>query len=228
MRLRIGVALVAAIVSMSTTAPAVRAECMNWPLEAREPPRIAFAFTATVRSVEREEDFEEGSNLFNYRVTLAADRVYRGHVPEEIVMAGSDWQCGFFHVSGLDEGARLFIASERLRASPDGDLLGNALVWLRDEDHWRFYEEGLRDGRDPAYYSPAARRATTTQQIVSLVSRAPLPDTATVGSATADGDRRPPALAIFFVIALAASLGGSASFRSAVLKGRAARERRWQ
>ena len=184
MRLRIGVALVAAIVSLSTTAPAVRAECTNWPLRARELPRIAFAFTATVISVEREENFEEGSNLFNYRVKLAASRVYRGHVPEEIVITGSDWQCGFFYVGRLEqEGTRLFIVSERLRASPDGDLLGNALVWLRDGDHWRFYEEGLRDGPDPVYYSPAARRATTTQQIVSLVSRAPLPDTATVVSA---------------------------------------------
>jgi hypothetical protein len=208
MRLRIGVALVTAIVSLTTIAPAALAECMNWPLVASERPRIAFAFTATVTSIEREEEFEEGSDLFNYRVTLDAGRVYRGDVPEEIVITGSDWQCGFFYVSQLDEGARLSIASERLHASPDGDLVGNVLVWLRDGDHWRFCAEALRDGSDPAYYSPAARRATTTQEIVRLVSRAPLPDTATAGSAESGGDSRPPSLAIVFVVALFAGWCG--------------------
>jgi hypothetical protein len=176
---RVSVALGAALALSFVLAPVVLAECMFPPLAATEQPHIGFAFEATVERIERSEAFESGSGLDRYRVELDIGRVHRGRIERPLVLKGADWDCGYLHVPWLAEGDRLFIAAERLDAIDGLTWFGDVLAWRRVGDGWRFYEDVLVNGSDPAYYLPAARTATTTAEIVRIVERSPLPDTAT-------------------------------------------------
>lgn len=73
----------------------------------------------------------------------------------------------------------MFIASERLRPDAHETDLGNVLAWKHTGTRWTFYEDALAEGSDETYYPSAARAATTTAEIVQLVSAAPMPDTGT-------------------------------------------------
>jgi hypothetical protein len=201
-RRRLSAAIVGTIVLLTAFAPTTFAECMNWPLEAIERPRVAFAFVATVTDVERREAFEEGSGLFRYRITLETERAYRGHVGDTFELTGTDWGCSFLYASVLAEEERLFIASERLSPGPDETVVGNVLVWKRTGSEWAFYEDALRDGSDEAFYPRAARTATTTADIVQFVSAVPMPDTA-IAPPLEERARRAshPGLALLLVIA---------------------------
>ena len=122
--------------------------------------------------IERQEMFEAGSGNFRYRITLDTDRVYRGRVQESVELTGTNSGCSFLYKSGLVEGERLFIASERLSPDAHETDLGNVLAWKRTGSRWVFYEDALRDGSDETYYPRAARTARTTADIVRLVSAA--------------------------------------------------------
>lgn len=158
-RRRISVTFAGTIVLLAAFAPTAFAECMNWPLEATKQPRIAFAFVATVTDIERHEMFEAGSGEFRYRITLETERVYRGRIRESVELTGTNSGCSFLDKSGLAEGERLFIASERLRPDAHETDLGNVLAWKRTGSQWMFYEDALRDGSDETYYQgPRARQ----------------------------------------------------------------------
>jgi hypothetical protein len=201
-RRRISGTIAGTIVLLAAFAPTTLAECMDWPLEATERPRVAFAFIATVTDIERHEMFEAGSGHFRYRITLETERVYRGRVQDKVELTGTDSGCSFLYRSGLAEGERLFIASERLSPDAHETDLGNVLAWKRTGSRWVFYEDALRDGSDDTYYPRAARTATTTADIARLVSAASMPDTATARSGE-DHSRgeSPLGLAFLFVVA---------------------------
>ena len=148
-------------------------------LKANERPHVAFAFTATVTDIERREMFEVGSGQYHYRITLDIGRVYRGRIQATVELTGTNSGCSFLYKSGLAEGERLFIASERLRPDAHETDLGNVLAWKHTGTRWTFYEDALAEGSDETYYPSAARAATTTAEIVQLVSAAPMPDTGT-------------------------------------------------
>lgn len=201
-RRRISVTFAGTIVLLAAFAPTAFAECMNWPLEATKQPRIAFAFVATVTDIERHEMFEAGSGEFRYRITLETVRVYRGRIRESVELTGTNSGCSFLDKSGLAEGERLFIASERLRPDAHETDLGNVLAWKRTGSQWMFYEDALRDGSDETYYARAARAATTTAEIVQLVSGAPMPDTATAPPNERLRSDSLAGLALVFVVAV--------------------------
>jgi hypothetical protein len=206
-RRRLPAAIVGTIILLTAFASTTFAECMNWPLEANERPRVAFAFMATVTDIERHEVFEVGSGHYRYRITLETERVYRGRVQDKVELTGTNSGCSFLYKSGLAEGQRLFIASERLSPDAHETDLGNVLAWKRTGSGWAFYEDALRDGSDETYYPRAARAATTTADIVRLVSGAAMPDTATVST----GEERspsdlPPGLPLLFILAFVVAI----------------------
>jgi len=178
--------MVATIALLTAFAPTASAECMAWPREATERPRIAYAFVATVTGVEQEEMFEEGSGHYRYEVTLRTEQTYRGRVPDRLELTGTYAGCSFVRVDALTEGETVFVASEQLSPSEWETWFGDALVWRQVGSAWDFDEEALAYGSDEDYYWPAARAATTTASILRIVSDAPLPDT---GMASEQEDR---------------------------------------
>jgi hypothetical protein len=172
--------LVAGTLSVASASPAL-AECMTWPDRATDRLHVGYAFTATVVDVSKDEDPEQGgSALYFWHVTVEVGDVYRGRVPDRLVLEGNDWGCSFIYVQRLAEGDRIFIASERLRPGvTDETDFGNVLVWKRTGDRWVFDEDALQEGSDPEFYPRAARTARTTADILRLISGAAMPDTST-------------------------------------------------
>jgi hypothetical protein len=189
---------------VASAGPAL-AECMTWPDRATERLHVGYAFKGTVVGVSKTEDPEQGgSPLYNWRITVDVEDVYRGRVPDQLVLEGTDWGCSFLYVSRLAEGDGILIASERLRPGmTDETDLGNVLAWKRTGNRWVFHEEALQDGSNLEFYPRAARTASTTPDVLRLINGAAMPDTST---APLDQPRTPtpaPVLALVF----AASLG---------------------
>ena len=189
MQRRISVALVATALLLVAFAPTTFAECMTWPLEASEHPRVAYAFVATVTDVEQEEMFEEGSGHYRYEVTLRTEQTYRGRVPDRLELTGTYAGCSFVRVDALTEGETVFVASERLSPTEWETQFDDALVWRQVGSAWGFHEDALAYASDEDYYWPAARTATTTAAILQIVSDAPLPDTGTAPEQEGRGQR---------------------------------------
>lgn len=177
-------AMVAACTILFAGAGTARAECMNLPLGRDEPPVVAFAFTGTVTNVERGDYVEDpASGLHTWNVAVVVDAVHRGAVPDRLNLRSADWGCSLLYTGNLAKGDRIFIASERLRpgVSAESDL-GHVLAWIGTGDRWAFYENGLSMGSFEDYYPAAARAATTTGEILLVVSRAVMPETSTVAA----------------------------------------------
>lgn len=94
-RRRLSAALIGTTILLTAVAPRTFAECMNWPLEADERPRAAFAFIATVTEVERRHLFEAGSGEFRYWITLQTERVCRGRVQDNVELTGTNSGAAF-------------------------------------------------------------------------------------------------------------------------------------
>jgi len=199
LRRRLAISSLFATILLGPAAPVAFAECMNVPLPPTERPRIAFAFTVTVTDIVetpyRPNDTNE--DLSRYRVTGDVGRRYRGRVPDPLDLKGINFGCSFFKIGGLAEGDRLFVASERFETGGDETWFENVLVWRRVGERWVFYEEVLQGGADPEYYPEAARSASTTADILTVIG---LPDTST--RLPGPGPAEPatlPVLAILFL-----------------------------
>jgi hypothetical protein len=180
-------ALAIALAIPTVFAPAALAECMDSPPRADERVEISHAFTATVIEASNTIDpAHPDSAEFNWHVELRVERVYRGEIPRRLAYNG--WSVGCHELQGdrLHTGDRLFIASNVFVAEPSPPgadpfawIGAHVLAWRRTEGGWRFYEDALDYGFDRAFYPAAARRATTTAEILRLTGIGFVPDTAT-------------------------------------------------
>ena len=141
---RISVALIATVLVLVAFAPTTFAECMTWPLQATEHPRVAYAFVATVTGVEQHEMHEKGSGHYRYEVTLRTEQTYRGSVPDRLELTGTYAGCSFVRVEALTKGETVFVASERVQTpcSEWETWFGDALVWRQVR-----LDMGVRRGR---------------------------------------------------------------------------------
>jgi hypothetical protein len=64
-------------------------------------------------------------------------------------------------------------------ADPFASYDAKVVAWERVAARWRFYEDVLDSGSDRQFYPSAARRATTTSEILALLDSGFVPDTAT-------------------------------------------------
>jgi hypothetical protein len=204
-------ALVVGLAASMAFAPAAVAECMDWPPRANERLDVAYAFMATVVEASNTIDPDNPDSAdFNWHVELRVDRLYRGRLPKRISYSG--WAVGCHELRGdrLSTGDRVFIVSNVFRdeprppgADPFAGIDAGVIAWKRVEGRWRFYEEALDSGSDGQFYSAAARRATTTAEILRLVSVAFLPDTASELIPQRDSTPwRTPVLALAFLLGL--------------------------
>jgi hypothetical protein len=160
---------------------------MDWPPRADERIEITHAFTATVIEASNTVDpAHPDSAEFDWHIDLRVERVYRGEVPDRLIYNG--WSVGCHELLGhrLHAGDRLFIASNVFVAQPTPPgadpfswLGANVFAWRRVDGRWSFYEDALDYGSDRHFYAAAARRATTTGEILRLADLGFLPDTAT-------------------------------------------------
>ncbi len=199
----------------------VRAEC--WPPPPSRDDRIPVkvAFIATVAEVSRTVDPPMADSApFDWHVELTVEKTYRGRVRDELRLNGWDVGCSFLRPAGLREGDRVFIALDRLDLVENPSLFGQILIWRREGVAWSFAAEALQSGRDRAFWPAAARRATALSEIVALVERSPVPDTATTPQQPDSGGPQPAiALVLSFVVtfgAVFARLGARARIRQRV------------
>ena len=205
------IAFTAAIVLAAASAPAVLAECTDTPPRADERLNVAHAFAATVTKASNTIDPDNPDTAdFNWHVELRVDRLYRGELPRRLSYSG--WAVGCHELRGdqLHAGDRLLVVSNVFTdaprqpgADPFAATNANVVAWKRVDGNWRFYEEALDYGADRRFYPAAARRATTTAEILRLLSVGFLPDTATEAVHDADGG---PSHAPFLVFAVAFAL----------------------
>ena len=199
-RLSSSVALAALLLTMVTST--ARAECMTWPVRVTERLDVGYAFTATVTEASRDVDPPKPDNAdFDWHVELAVERAYLGRVPDRLVFNGWDVGCHFLRGDGLRTGDRIFVANERLDLTwlPTDPFFGDVVVWKGTDDGWDFYADALDYGSDEAYYPKAARTATTTAEILRLVSAASVPDTSMLIAPEERGNAVIPALALVFM-----------------------------
>jgi hypothetical protein len=186
-----------AIALSGAFAPAALAECTDWPPRANERLDVAYAFIATVTEASNTIDPAQPDTAdFNWHVELRVDRLYRGHVPERLSYDG--WAVGCHELRGdrLRTGDRLFVVSnvfiEHPRppgADPFAAVGAQVVAWKRVDGRWRFYEDALDYGADRHFYPPAARQATTTEEILDLMPVGFLPDTATEAPRPTDAEQ---------------------------------------
>lgn len=148
------------------------AECLG-PLPSQDArDYIGVAFTATVLEITDQTDLPlPGNAPFNTKVVLDVDRVYRGRVEDPQHWNAWGAGCSWLRPRNLKEGQRLFVSADQLdvkrkRVPPF------LLIWRQDNDGWRFFPKALSYAENRDYYPPAARSATSTRQIRSLVGAA--------------------------------------------------------
>lgn len=177
---------------LMTLAPTASAECMSWSIRSSERPAVGYAFIATVTEASADVDPVTDMADYDWHIELAVERVYRGTVPDSFSYNGWDVGCHFLRGDHLRTGDRLFIATESIAqwGVPSDPFDGDVLVWVRDGGRWQLHTTALDYGTDRDFYPRAARIATTTADIVAIVSSARLPDTSTVTADTAAGGAR--------------------------------------
>jgi hypothetical protein len=190
--------------------PTAFAECMNWPIRATERLDAGHAFIATVTEASRDVDPPKPDNSdFDWHVELTVERTYRGDVPDRIVYNGWDVGCHELRGDGLRTGDRIFVAAEGLHMEylPVDPFEGHVIVWRQTGDGWALDEDALSYGSDAEFYPEAARSATTTADILRLISDPPAPDTS-ISSAPKGPDDDPPvpALALVFLAGIVVAL----------------------
>lgn len=202
---RVIAAAALAVLLLPTTATVALAECTDWPIGATERLHIRYAFTATVAASWRDPERSDDGPEFDWRTELDVERTYRGRVPGRIVANGWYFGCHSLRGDRLQTGDRIFVASTAFRPHADGldpftVIDGQVIVWKRSGNIWRFFEDGLDYGSDKEFYPRAARTATTTADILALISGRSAPDTSTM-SAPGRGDVRAviPVLALAFI-----------------------------
>jgi hypothetical protein len=194
-----------AVLLLSAGTPVALAECMSWPIKATEQPRFGYAFSATV--LEASEDVDQPTTYdadYTWHVELAIDRTYRGQMPKRLAFNGWDVGCHSLRGDHLRTGDRIFVATSAFKPNahlmdPFSVMNGDLIAWKRVAGRWAFYEEALDYGSDKDFYPRAARNATTTADILRIISAAGLPDTSTAMTSSVDGERHDaPVLALVF------------------------------
>lgn len=186
------------------TASTALAEC-TWGAPLASKPFLArYAFRAAVVDVPRDVDpAPRNEPPFTWQVELRIDRVYRGSMPERLVLKGQDVDCSMLMGERLREGDQLFVALTDHHSDWHG-LFGELLLWHRVGNGWDFYDEVLHYGQDPRFYPAEARSATTTEAILDVVEAIAVPDTGTIEGATGDlGQAKVAVLCAAFLIGLA-------------------------
>jgi hypothetical protein len=141
---------------------------------------VKVAFTATVTEVsDRVDPPMADSAPFDWQIELAVSRTYRGDLPERLTLDGCDVGCSFLRPEGLHAGDQIFMTLDRLDLEKNPSLFGQMLMWRRSGDGWAFADEALQGGGDAASWPAAARRATTTRDILALIDVSLVPDTST-------------------------------------------------
>jgi len=204
------------VLAVVATSP-VAAECQPRPAEGDRVERV-FVFTATVRSVETETDNpptgDEDTVL--WQLALDVDRIYRGEVRDPLLLRGSTSEggighgCGYFLGDRVTDGDVLFVAlDEAIPFETNDSLFGNLLLWRQPDGGWEFYEAALQEGDDPAAYPKAAREATSLAEILAVVDRLAMPETATEPASQGPGAPRDPYTGLLLsILGLAALLVG--------------------
>ena len=101
------------------------------------------------------------------------------------------------------------MATERLDVNwlPTDPFSGDLVAWKRTGDGWVLYADALDYGDDKKFYPKAARTATTTAEILRLVSAGSAPDTSTLSRPEERGELAlTPALALAFIAGLVLGL----------------------
>jgi hypothetical protein len=100
----------------------------------------------------------------------------------------------------------VYLKGPRLPGADPFAAIGAQLVaWKRVDGRWHFYEDALDYGSDRHFYPPAARRATTTEEILGLMSVGFLPDTSTETPRHTDAEPwQAPLLIMVFLVSLVA------------------------
>ena len=182
------------LLALSAAAPVAVAECFPEPHAGTHVER-PYVFTATVRELVTEPDLRSlGAGEVPgvlWQATLDVRRVYGGDVPDTLELKGSTSTigigggCSWFLGDRVETGDVVLVAvDDIIPFATNRSLFGHLLLWRRVGAEWRFYERALQDGGEPDAYPEAARRADTTADILKLVRRLGIPDTATTqGSA---------------------------------------------
>lgn len=187
-------------------APSVMAECTWPPPPASQTFDARFAFTATAREVSKDVPrAASGQPPYEWHVELTIDQTYRGKVPARIILNGRNYDCHTLLGQELRQGDRLFVAFDR-RGLDYGGFYGPMLLWRRTDVGWSFYPEALTYGSDARFYPAVARNATTTAQILDVISATP-PDTSTSAGPAQEAPEQPVVLvALAFALAFAIAL----------------------
>lgn len=212
MQRRILAALAAVGLVLTVAVPSASAECFGGPggpIGANERLDVGAAFAATVTEASRDVDpAVPGMSAFNWHVELKINRTYIGHVPASIVYDGWDAGCHVLRGDELHTGDRIIVAVEHLSLGdlPRDPFDGDVIVWKATFGAWTFDEAALLWAFDPAYYPKAARNATTTEEILRVISNGRMPDTATLPPPDAPRQDRTPTIALLIVAILMLSM----------------------
>jgi hypothetical protein len=183
-------ALAVLLVAAVTAPPVAFAECMATP-DADTRVERPIVFTATVEAVTTEPDLassEAGEDPgLLWRTTMDVRTVYGRDVPATLPLHGSTSNvgvgggCSWFLGDRVETGDVVFVAvDESIPFATNTSLFGHLLLWRRVGDEWRFYERALQEGGEPDAYPEAARQAHTTEELLAVVERLGMPDTATI------------------------------------------------
>jgi len=205
-------ALAVLLLVSGTAAPVAVAECMATP-DADTRVERPIVFTATVGGVTTEPDLasaEAGEDPgVLWQTTMDVRTVHGGNVPGTLELHGSTSNvgvgggCSWFLGDRVETGDVVFVAvDEVIPFATNTSLFGHLLLWRRVGDEWRFYERALQDGGEPDAYPEVARQAHTTEEVLAVVERLGLPETATI-------EPRGPSIFVLALL-LGAAVGGAA------------------
>jgi hypothetical protein len=142
---------------------------------------------AIVREVSHDVDPPMvGSAPFNWHVEMDTRRVVRGKVPEQLRVNGWGSGCSFLRTKGLSVGDQIFVTLDRLNLAKNPSLYGRIVIWQRTDHGWRFAEDALAGGSNPANWPSDAREARSMTDIRAIVHGRSLPDTAALPGVSQD------------------------------------------
>lgn len=202
------VALAVACLLLATLVPIASAECTGWPIRATERLDVGYAFAATVTEVSGDVDPTPDMSDFDWHVELAIDRTYLGKVPDSIVYNGWDVGCHDLRGDHLQIGDRILVATEHLNLDylPGDPFEGDLIAWRAADDGWLFYADALLYASDPAFYPKAARTATTTADVLRLLTAAGMPDTSTLSPPDDPHQDHGATIALLFLVGFILSM----------------------
>jgi hypothetical protein len=162
-----------------------------------------FLFSASVDSVHVTwEGDARGYRVHEWSDVLTIGTVYRGQLADHLDLHGFGAACDSMRGSSFEQGDQLMVAVNSVDLGVDQNGFASPLlIWHATDAGWSLYTDVL-----PALdYTNAMRTASTTAEIVDLVTRH-LPDTATVPAPANGPSPFAPLLPIAAVLGLLAVL----------------------